>query len=70
MYSIKLLYVEYKLTDTMNKIIITRLIPDGFVMNICNIFLTRDKNYIDKYVVNHELIHTAQMREMAYLFFI
>ncbi|MBR5551465.1 MAG: hypothetical protein IKV83_06070 [Muribaculaceae bacterium] len=36
-------------------------------MNFFGLFLTRDKSWIDKYIVNHERIHTAQQKEMLWI---
>ena len=51
----------------MGKIIQTKLVPKGICLNFFGLFLTQDKSWIDKYVVNHELIHTAQQKEMLWL---
>ena len=47
----------------MGKVIKTKLVPKGICLNFFGLFLTQDKSWIDKYVVNHELIHTAQQKE-------
>ena len=55
------------------KIIETRLAPGGHVIAITlfGLVLTRNKGRVDKYVLNHELIHCQQQREWLYLpFFI
>ena len=51
----------------MGKVIKTKLVPKGICLNFFGLFLTQDKSWIDKYVVNHELIHTAQQKEMLWL---
>lgn len=53
------------------KIIRTNIIPfKGFAaVNIFGILFARKDAVIDRYVINHEQIHTAQMKEMLYLFF-
>lgn len=43
------------------------LIPKGICINLFGTFWARDTSWIDRYVVNHERIHTAQMREMLFL---
>lgn len=49
------------------KIIKCRLIPEGYCVNLFGTFWARDTSWIDRYVVNHERIHTAQQREMLFL---
>ena len=51
----------------MGKVIKTKLVPKGICLNFFGLFLTQDKSWIDKYVVNHELIHTAQQKELLWL---
>ena len=51
----------------MGKVIKTKLVPKGICLNFFGLFLTQDKSWIDKYVVNHELIHTAQQKEMLWI---
>lgn len=48
-------------------IIKSRLIPEGFCVNLFGTFWTRDTSWIDEYVVNHERIHTAQQRELLFI---
>lgn len=48
-------------------IIVCRLIPKGYCVNIFGTFWTRDRSWIDKYVINHERIHTAQQRELLFI---
>ncbi len=45
-------------------IITSKLIPTGICLNLFGTFWTRDPNWIDKYVINHERIHTYQQREL------
>lgn len=45
-------------------IIRCRLIPANFCVNIFGTLWVRDPLWIDRYVINHERIHTAQMREL------
>ncbi len=55
------------------KVIQTRLAPGGHVIAITlfGLVLTRNSKRIDKYVLNHELIHCQQQLEWLYLpFFI
>lgn len=51
----------------MGNIIKTNLAPKGICLNFFGLFLTRDKSWIDKYIVNHERIHTAQQKEMLWI---
>lgn len=44
-----------------------KLIPKGICVNLFGTFWTRDTSWIDKYVVNHERIHTAQQRELLFI---
>lgn len=48
-------------------IIRSRLILDGFCVNLFGTLWARDTSWIDKYVVNHERIHTAQQRELLFI---
>lgn len=48
-------------------IIKSKLIPKGFCVNLFGTFWTRDTDWIDKYVINHEKIHTAQQRELLFI---
>lgn len=50
-------------------IITSRLIPKGICVNLFGTFWTRDPSWIDKYVINHERIHTAQQRELLFVSF-
>ena len=36
-------------------------------MNFFGLLLARDKSLIDKYVVNHERIHTRQQKELLFI---
>lgn len=53
------------------KIIYNKFIPPkGFVaMNLFGVLFARKGANITQRVINHELIHTAQMKEMLYVFF-
>jgi len=48
-------------------IITCRLIPKGFCVNLFGTFWTSDPSWIDKYIINHERIHTAQQRELLFI---
>lgn len=48
-------------------IIKSKLIPKGICMNLFGTFWARDPSWIDKYVINHEKIHTAQQRELLFI---
>lgn len=41
--------------------------PKGICMNLFGTFWTRSSDWIDKYVINHEKIHTAQQRELLFI---
>lgn len=53
------------------KIIYNNIIPfPGFkAINLFGILFVRKNAYIDKYTLNHEEIHTYQMKELLYIFF-
>lgn len=53
----------------MNRVIQTKIIPNGICLNLFGMFITQDKSWIDKYVVNHELIHSAQQKELLWILF-
>lgn len=44
-----------------------RLMPKGICLNLFGTLWARETAWIDRYVVNHERIHTAQQREMLFL---
>lgn len=50
-------------------IIQSRLIPKGICVNLFGTFWAKDTSWIDKYVINHERIHTAQQRELLFIGF-
>lgn len=39
----------------------------GYCLNLFGIYFTRDKSWIDRYVINHEKIHDAQQKELLYI---
>lgn len=41
--------------------------PKRYCLNLFGIYLTREKDWINKYVINHERIHDAQQRELLYI---
>jgi len=51
------------------KIIETRLVPEGDIVAITlfGMVFTRHKEQLDKYMLNHELIHCHQQLEWLYL---
>lgn len=53
----------------MPLIIKTPLMPKGICLNLFGMYLARDTSWIDEKVINHERIHDAQQREMAYVGF-
>lgn len=48
-------------------IIQSRLMPKGICLNLFGTMWTRDKRWIDREVINHERIHTAQQRELLFI---
>lgn len=50
-----------------DKVVKVKLMPNGICLNLFGYFLTRDKSWIDKYVINHEEIHTAQQKELLWI---
>lgn len=44
-----------------------KLIPKGICVNLFGTFWARDVSWIDKFVINHERIHTAQQRELLFV---
>ena len=51
----------------MNRVIKPKLVPKGICLNFFGLFLTQDKSWINKHVINHELIHSAQQRELLWV---
>lgn len=49
------------------RIIKCRFIPKGFCVNLFGTAWARDISWIDRYVVNHERIHSAQQRELLWI---
>ena len=43
------------------------LVPKGFCVNLFGTLWARDTSWLDRYVVNHERIHTAQQRELLFV---
>lgn len=39
----------------------------GYCLNLFSVLCTRDTSWIDRHVVNHERIHTAQMKELLFI---
>lgn len=39
----------------------------GYCLNLFGILCARDSSWIDRQVINHERIHTAQMRELLFI---
>ncbi|MDE7097164.1 MAG: hypothetical protein K2O47_06705 [Muribaculaceae bacterium] len=48
-------------------IIKCRWMRKGYCLNLFGTLWARDTSWIDKYVVNHERIHNAQMRELLFI---
>ena len=53
------------------KIVRNRFIPlKGFkAMNVCGLLFVRKDAYISEETMNHERIHSAQMKELLFVFF-
>lgn len=49
------------------KIIVSRLAPRHYCINLFGTVWTRDASWIDERVVRHERIHSAQQRELLWL---
>lgn len=51
------------------RVIETRLVPKGNIaaITLFGLVFTRDKQFVDKWVLNHELIHCQQQLEWLYL---
>ena len=41
--------------------------PKGICLNLFGTYWTRSAHWIDRYVINHERIHTAQMKELLFI---
>lgn len=41
--------------------------PKTYCLNLFGTIWTRNKGWIDKYVINHERIHTAQQKELLFI---
>lgn len=41
--------------------------PKGICLNLFGTYWARDPGWIDRYVINHEKIHTAQQRELLFV---
>lgn len=50
-------------------VIRTVLVPKRFCVNVFGMILTRNPDKVSPRVVNHERIHTAQMRELLFVGF-
>lgn len=48
-------------------IIVCPLFSKRYCVNIFGTFWTGDKSWIDRFVINHERIHTAQQKELAWI---
>ena len=48
-------------------IIKSKLVPKHTCVNLFGTFWTRDKSWIDQYVINHERIHTQQQKELLFI---
>ena len=52
----------------MNPVIIkSKLVPKHRCVNLFGTLWTQDKSWIDKYIINHEKIHTRQEIEMLFI---
>ena len=41
--------------------------PKRYCLNLFGTYWARDTSWIDRYVINHEKIHTAQQRELLFI---
>ena len=48
-------------------IIKSNLVPRHTCVNLFGTYWTQDKSWIDKFVVNHERIHTRQQKELLFI---
>lgn len=48
-------------------IVQSRFAPKSYCINLFGTFWARDISWIDRKVINHERIHTAQMKELLYI---
>lgn len=48
-------------------IIQSKLMPKHICLNLFGTLWTRDRSWIDEYVVNHEKIHTRQQKELLFI---
>lgn len=55
---------EKRLYSGRKKVRVTHLCPPGVCINLFGYMFTYNDDWIDDRVVNHELIHTAQMKEL------
>ncbi|MBR6758545.1 MAG: hypothetical protein IKM35_08755 [Bacteroidaceae bacterium] len=55
---------EKRLVEGRKKVRVTKLCPPGICINLLGFMFTRNNKWIDDKVINHELIHTAQMKEL------
>lgn len=52
----------------MNPIIVKcRFMRKRYCLNLFGTFWSRETDWIDKYVINHERIHTAQQKELLFI---
>ena len=49
------------------KIITCKFLPKNCAFSVFNRIWVKDPSWIDKYVVNHEVFHAAQQREMLWI---
>lgn len=49
------------------RIVVCRYVPGRYCVNLFGTVWTRSAGWIDRRVINHERIHTAQMRELLWL---
>lgn len=49
------------------RVIVWRLVPKHYCINLFGTVWTRSAGWIDRYMINHERIHSAQMRELLWV---
>ena len=59
--------IKQRIEAGRKRLHVTSLCPKGICINLFGHLFTRDDSWISDRVINHELIHTAQLRELLYI---
>lgn len=51
----------------MPHILLCRFAPKNYCVNVFGLIVTRDMRGVDRRLINHELIHTRQQKELLFL---